>query len=278
MFAAALITLRETLEASLVVGIILAYLHRAESSKKSVGVWAGVFCGIALSFVLAYALQTFTDGFEGRTESVYEAITMLAAAGLLTWMILWMLRQRRTVRRHIEGKVAHHLEQNRMLGLFLLALVSTAREGIETVIFLQALLLHSQEGHQIFGGLAGILVAIGLSYFLFRGIEIIPLKKFFAVTSVLLILFAAGLVSHAIHALQEINILPAGRALWDLAPLLPPGTLAGQIFQTMFGYWIQPTMLEIAGYLGYLLGIGIVFQRFSRSELQRKSKEISLNR
>jgi high-affinity iron transporter len=274
MFAATLITLRETLEASLVVGIILAYLDRAHEGRHTTAVWFGVFCGMALSFCMAVLLRILLGDLTGEAQEIYEAVTMLVAAGMLTWMIVWMLKQRRSVRGEIEGKVSEHLAVGHIAGLFALALFSTAREALETVLFLNALLVHSQAGLQVFGGVAGIAIAIGLSYFLFRGIEIVPLKKCFSVTSVLLILFAAGLIAHGIHEMQ-VN-LPVSfftRPLWSLQSLAAvPGLHAilhedgviGGILHSLFGYSTDPTPLELMGYAGYLLGIRLLWLRMRR--------------
>lgn len=276
MFAATLITLRETLEASLVVGIVLAFLQRTGQRKYDIIVWLGVFGGMIVSFILALVFQALFGGFTGAAEQIYEGITMLVAAALLTWMIVWMIRQRRAIRSEIEGKVSKHVAQQWPLGIFALVLVSTAREGIETVIFLNALLVHSHAGYQIFGGIAGIVIAIGLSYFLFRGIEVIPMRKFFAVTGVLLILFAAGLVSHGIHEFQEAGLISVlSRPLWDINPpvltegiypLLHDHGMIGGFLRSLFGYTGSPSGLEVIGYLAYILGISWLWRQMSRPQ------------
>ncbi len=273
MIPAAIITLRETLEASLVIGIILAYLQKTESSKHGVVVWSGVFAGISVSFVLAVVFQSFVGGFTGRTEELYEGSMMLTAAGLLTWMIIWMLGKRRSIRGDIEQKVQMHVEHGYLAGIFFLAFVATVRESVETVIFLKAAIVHTHAGYEVFGGLLGIAVAISFSYFLFRGIEVLPLRKFFTITSVLLILFAAGLVAHGVHEFQEAGLLPVLQtAVWDINPLiraegsyplLHDKGFIGGMFVSLFGYNGNPTGLELIAYGGYIAAIMVLWRRYS---------------
>ena len=262
MIPAALITLRETLEASLVVGIVLAFLHRTSDRKLDAAVWFGVLGGMLLSAAIALLFHVAAVDFQGRTEQIYEGVTMALAAGLLTWMILWMLQQRRSLRRNIEGKVSLHAAANDALGIFLLVFVSTAREGVETVIFLKALILHSQGDMHIFGGILGTLIAVVLSFFLFRGIEILPLKRVFGVSSVLLIFFSAGLVAHGVHEFQEAGFLPILQStLWDTNVVLHEDGIAGGILKSLFGYNGDPTGLELAAYGLYLAGISVLWRR-----------------
>ena len=137
MTSSLIITLRETLEAALIVGIVLAYLNKTLNFKHKKCVWDAVVMGVVLSVFLAFIFQTYLGGFEGRAEQIYEGVRMVLASGLLTWMILWMLKQRHFLKKNIESKVQAHVEENHPLGIFLLVLVGVLREVIETVIFLQ---------------------------------------------------------------------------------------------------------------------------------------------
>ena len=262
MTAALIITLRETLEASLIVGIILAYLKKTENLRHKKAVWLGVGAGIALSVVLAFVFERYFGGFTGKAEELYEGVAMLMAGGLLTWMILWMIVQRRGLRKNIEGKVHAHVSNNHPVGLFLLTFVGVAREGIETVIFLQAAAIQGGGVNSLWGGLLGIVLAIGVAYLLFKGVAKIPMKKFFTFTSVLLILFAAGLVAHGIHELQEAGVIPiVVEHLWDVNHLLnEKGTLGG-LLKGVFGYNGNPSLIEVLSYCVYLLVISGLWWR-----------------
>lgn len=269
MLSALIITLRETLEAALIVGIILAYLNKTDNRGHSKIVWFGVLAGIILSLVLAFIFQTFFGGFEGAAEELYEGITMIIAATLLTWMILWLIFQRHNLKKNIENKMQTYIEKDHPVGLFLLSFVSVAREGIETVIFLQAAAIQTQDTNLIIGGSLGIIIAIILSYFLYKGIKIIPLKKFFTVTSILLILFAAGLFVHGIHELQEAGVVPTIiEHVWDINPLLNEKSTIGGLLKGLFGYNGNPSLLEVINYIAYLLGISFVWNR-----IEKKRKE-----
>lgn len=264
MAAASLITLRETLEASLIVCIVLAYLRRTQHARLERYVWWGVVAGLGTSVGLAVVFQTAFGGLTGRAEEIYEGTTMVVATGLLTWMILWMLKQRRTIRGDIEGKVATHLENDHPMGIFLLTLVSTAREGIETVIFLKATIVHTGFGYHFLGSALGIATAVLLAFLLYKGIELVPLRKFFTVTSVLLILFAAGLLAHGVHEFQEAGVVPILTGpLWDISHLLRDTGGIGAFLKTMFGYNADPSALEVGSYVLYLLGISVAWRRIT---------------
>lgn len=276
MIAALLITLRETLEASLVVGIILAYLEKTDNKKHGKWIWYAVLSGILASILFAYLFNTIGEGFTGQAEKLYEGVTMVLAAGLLTWMILWMLTQRKKIRENLENKVQAHMESDHPLGLFFLVFVSVIREGIETVIFLQAASKISEESgmSQLTGGGLGIVIAIVLSYLLFKGMKRIPLRKFFTATSVLLILFAAGLFAHGIHEFQEAGVVPiVTEHLWDWNPEVveegvypvwhEKGAIGG-ILKGLFGYNGNPSLIEVISYWVYLFVIAGVWWRIEK--------------
>lgn len=256
------ITFRETLEASLVVGIILAYLGKTGHRKHDIYVWLGVAAGLLASMLLAILFQIFAGGFTGRAEEIYEGITMLTAAALISWMIVWMLRQRRTMRRDIEQKVETHIADDHPMGLFFLTFVSIAREGIETIIFMQAAFLQAQTAYYSLGAVLGVVLAIAVSYVLFKGLHKLPLSSFFSITSVILILFAAGLVAHGIHELEEAALLPPLIAhVWDTNAILNENGTVGSLLKAMFGYNGNPSLLEVMGYMGYLGVIGWVWRQ-----------------
>lgn len=274
MFAAALVTLRETLETSLVVSIVFVALHRLQAKQHDIVVWFGVLVGVACSLLFALALDVLAARFEGPLEAAYEGTTMLLAAGLLTWMIVWMYQRRREIKSDIVRKVEEHVSNGYLAGIFFLVLFSTMREGVETVIFLKALAMQSSAIGQLFGGFLGIAVAVVLSIFLFRGIELVPIRRVFTVSSVLLILFAAGLFAHGIHEFQELGLLPIlSTELWNWnPPLLADGTypllhdqgVIGGMFAALFGYNGNPTGLELLAYCSYIAGMAALWRSMSR--------------
>jgi len=271
-----LITFRETLEAALVVGIVLSYLFRTKQAKYNSVVYMSVVVGILASIGSAWLFMRLAGGFTGRAEEVFEGVTMLIGALLLTTMILWMMRQRH-IARELEGRVAAEVAGAHRLGLFSLVFIAVLREGIETVIFLGAASLASTSNNVI-GALAGIVAAITLSYAMFVGSRNINIKTFFNVTSILLILFAAGLVAQGVHELQEARLVPVGiEHVWDVNPAVNPdgsypilheqGYIGG-LLKSLFGYNGNPSLVEVLSYLAYLIVVVVLWRNVKREALK----------
>jgi high-affinity iron transporter len=279
MIASFIITFRETLEAALIVGIVLSYLARTNQTKYNKVVYLGVAAAIVASIMGALLFTSLVGGFTGRAEEVFEGVTMLIGAALLTTMILWMMKQRH-IAAELQDRVATEVAEANRLGLFLLFFVAVLREGIETVIFLGAASLVSTN-NSLIGAAAGILVAILAGYAIFAGSMRLDLRKFFTITSILLILFAAGLVAHGVHELQEAGVLPTlVEHGWDInPPVNPDGTYpllheqgyVGSILKGLFGYNGNPSLLEVLSYLGYLV---LVFVLWRRIDSQHRINEL----
>ncbi|MBI3037074.1 FTR1 family protein [Candidatus Woesearchaeota archaeon] len=263
--SSAVITFRETLEAALVVGIMLVFLYRVKQQKFNRYVYLGIFFAVIASIAAAVLFQTVAGGFEGRAEQLFEGSTMVVAAMLLSWMIVWMFRQRMHLKRHVEEKVSRAVEKQEKLELFLLSFVAVFREGVETVIFLGAATFAS--GQNVFvGGALGIAFALGVSYLFFTAAKKVNLRMFFNITSLLLVLFAAGLVAHGVHEFQEAQVLPMTvEHVWDTNWLLNEKGFLGGLAKSLFGYNGDPSLLEIMAYAAYLAIIGYVFVRMSKA-------------
>jgi high-affinity iron transporter len=205
---AGVVMLREGFEASLIVGIVLAFLDRTGRRDGFGAVWAGALGAIAISVAVGITLFAIGAELEGRAEAVYEGVVMLTAAGLLTWMIFWMRGQARTIKRHLESRVEHALASGSALALALVAFVGVLREGIESSLFLIA----SVEGSDAFvstvSATLGVAGAIVLGYLFYRGASRLDLRRFFTVTSALLLLFAGWLLARGLHELQEAGFFP----------------------------------------------------------------------
>jgi high-affinity iron transporter len=276
MIESFLITSRETLEASLVIGIVLAYLNKTSNHQYKKSVYWGIAAGIFTSVLAAIGFTVLAGGFTGVAEELFEGITMLIGATLLTTMILWMLRQRH-IAQEIQGRVAHHLSHQKPLlsyaGIFLLVFVAIIREGVETVIFLNATQYAS--GVNLIGGTLGIMVAIIIGYLFFIASYKVNLKILFNISSVLLILFAAGLVAHGVHELEEAagTFIPA----WDINPTvhkdgkfpaLHEKGIIGSFAKGLFGYNGNPSLIEIISYAAYLFIISLLFLRIRASKVK----------
>src|SRR3989344_1414523 len=273
VFSSFLITSRETLEAALVVGVVMAYLTKTNNNQYKKTVYYGIVFGVILSILAAVGFTLLSGGFEGRAEEIFEGFTMLFAAVLLTTMILWMMRQR-NIAKTIENRVASHIakaEYNSTyaIGLFALIIFAVLREGVETVIFFGA--LNYSSGISFFGATLGIITAIGIGYLFFVGSRKINLRKFFTISSILLILISAGLVAHGIHELQEAALIPlAAGQVWDTNSILNENGVFGSFLKGLFGYNGNPSLLEVLFYFAYL---GIIFYVYHRID---KSSEIAV--
>lgn len=255
MFSSLLITFRETLEAALVVGIVLTFLTKTNQLQFKKYVWQGVGVGILAAVFLAFILEIFFKTFEGATEQIFEGILMLVTAGFLTWMILWIHRQK-DVAKKLKAKVAEHAKKGYGWGILILVSTAVFREGTETVLYLKASSLTGVTG-QLLGAALGIGTALLLGYGLFRWALRVNLQLVFNITSVFLIMFAAGLVSHGIHEFQELGIVPVFPIdpVINLSNILDHNSTLGQFLRTLFGYTSKPTVFEIVSYIGYIFFI-----------------------
>lgn len=270
MIESFLVTSRETLEASLVVGIVLAYLNKTNNHNYRKTVYYGIGFGILASIIAALIFTFFAGGFEGKTEQIFEGVTMLIGAFLLTTMILWMMRQRH-ISKEIEGKVEKHLMSAQPLfshmGIFMLIFIAIIREGVETVIFLNA--INYASGINFIGGTLGILAAIVVGYLFFVSTRKINLKRLFSMSSVLLILFAAGLVAHGIHEFEEAGVVNGIISpLFDINNVLSEKGVFGSFLKGLFGYNGNPSLLEVIAWASYLGIILILYRRIESSRVK----------
>ncbi len=214
---AGVVMLREGFEASLIVGIVLAFLNRTGRRDGFVAVWTGALAALALSIAVGIGLFAVGAELEGRAEYVFEGITMLAAAALLTWMIFWMRRQARSIRKDLEGQVTSALATGSSLALGLVAFLGVAREGIETSLFLFSSVEGTNAVISLVSAAVGLLAAIGLGYAFYRGSSRLDLRKFFTITSGLLLVFAGWLLAMGLHELAEAGVFPESEPLLVVA-------------------------------------------------------------
>jgi high-affinity iron transporter len=280
VWAPFLITLREGLEAALIVGIILGVLVKLGETQLRRYVWAGVAAAILVSLGIAGILQRLGVAFEGSGEQLFEGLAMLAAAGLLTWMILWMQQQGGQMQRALEADTREVVGANSGRLLFGLAFIAVVREGIETVLFLTAAAFGAPAAQTLIGGALGLIAAISLAWLIFVGGKQLDLQAFFRWTGVLLVFVAAGLIGHGIHELQEANLLPIFiEHLWDTNSILDEDGVLGSLLKAVFGYNGDPSLLEVVTYGVYLVAT-LLWQTFrgrgaARSSAPRRASEPS---
>jgi len=269
-----LITLREGLEAALIIGIILAYLAKIGYSSMRSAVWIGTGLAIAMSLLAGASIFFTAGGFEGRAEELFEGTAMFVAAGVLTYMIFWMRRQAINIRRHLQAQVDTAVESGSRLALGLLAFVAVGREGIETALFMFAATKTATPVAAAAGGLLGLGAAVVLGYLLYQGTFRLNLRAFFNVTSVLLLFFAAGLVAHGIHEFHEAGLIaPVIEHVWDINWLLDERSTLGSFLKALLGYNGNPSLVEVLSYLGYLTIVGWGYFRPPTPAELRPSRE-----
>jgi high-affinity iron transporter len=267
------IALREGIEAALIVSILLAYLKQLGATDRSRLVWWGTGLAVVLSAAVGTTIFAAGAEFEGAAEEIFEGLVTLAAVAVLTWMIFWMRRQGARIRSELHEKVDTALVAGGF-ALAGLAFFAVLREGIETALFLFAAAKGTAvEGTdvdasaQILGAILGLALAIVLGVLLYRGGIRLDLRSFFRVTGAILIVVAAGLFAYSLHELQEAGWLPIlqGHA-FDLSASLPDDEGAGAILRGLIGYQADPTWLEVVGWVGYVVIVGVLFVR-GRSRL-----------
>jgi high-affinity iron transporter len=210
---AGVVVLREGFEASLVVGIVCAFLDRTGRRDGFGAVWAGVAAALALSLAVGAALFAAGAELKGSPEAVFEGTVMLVAAGLLTWMIFWMRSRARTLRKEIEGRAQAALDAGSAVGLALVVFIGVTREGIETALFLFSAVEGSNTMVSLVASLLGAAGAVGLGYLFYRGSHRLNLRTFFTATSALLLLFAGYLLASGLHDLSEAGVFPESEAV-----------------------------------------------------------------
>jgi high-affinity iron transporter len=280
MGATLLITFRESLEAALVVGLVLAVLGKTDQKRLNTSVWIGLVAGILVSLLVAWGFVRMLGQFEGREEQLFEGSVMLVGSLLLATLILWTGSHSSGSK--LEGQASKAAAGGRW-GILVLVFVSILREGVETVVYLGTSLRDGGLGTFI-GGLAGIGIALVMGILIFASGTRFPLKRFFGVTTALLLLFGAGLFGRAAGEFVEAGILPPlVDPLWVLAPpvdgaalpLFNDGGAIGSFLKGLFGYSSSPSLMQVIFYLLFLGGLGsLLLFRNMRVQTQRRPQVV----
>ncbi|MCU4184452.1 FTR1 family protein [Acidiferrimicrobium sp. IK] len=267
MAATFVIFLREGIEASMIVAILLAYLKRLGLERHFRDVFLGV--GVAFAVVLvggvtAYlTLKTYAGS---RTQTIFETVTYLVAAAVLTYMTFWMRRHAPSLSRELRERTDAAIDGKARWGLALLAFQAVGREGLETMVFTLAIVFASSAHGVIGGGVAGLVVALVIAFAIYRLGARLNFAVFFKVVGVLLMVFAAGILADAVQNLQElgwVNFLH--HALWNTSGTLSEDSTLGDIVHSFFGYAQQPTVLQVTVYVCYVAVAVTAFILLGRS-------------
>ena len=253
MLASLLLSLREGLEAALIIGVVLGVLAKLKRADLSKAVWAGTGFASLASLLAAMMLNLLGMEFEGRGEEIFEGVAMLLAAGVLTWMIFWMHNSADKLKDEIEKQTKSAALGKGKKALFSLAFLAVFREGIELALFLLAVQQSSSPIQTLVGAVLGLTGASVLGVFLFNSTRKLDLRSFFKVTNILLIIFAAGLVGYGVHELNEAGIIPSViEHVWDINHILSDKGQIGLLLKALVGYNGNPSLTEVIAYLGYV--------------------------
>ena len=262
MLANLLIGLREGLEASLVIGILVAYLVKINRRDVLPKLWAGVGIAIALSVIVGVILETGLGELEGAPEQILAGTLSIAAAGLVTWMVFWMAKTARNLKGHLEGNIDRGLAGNG-LGIMVVAFLAVGREGIETALFIWAAASATGETWlPLVGAILGLGAAAFLGYLIFLGSLRMNLRKFFTWSGALLVLVAAGVLVYGIAEWQEAGLIPGfGMNAFDASAAIPAESWYGVLLRGTVGFSPEMTWQQV---IVWILFVGITLTAFLR--------------
>ncbi|MEV4846772.1 iron uptake transporter permease EfeU [Micromonospora matsumotoense] len=266
MFATYLIGLREGLEATLVVSILVAFLVKSQRHDRLPQVWAGVGLALALSVLFGWLIEYTSTSLLARSEDreLFEAVTSVAAVVFVTWMIFWMRRAARTIAGELRGKLTEALA----VGSFAvagMAFLAVIREGLETALIFYSAAQSATGGTgsgPLLALIGGIVTAVGIGFLLYRSALRINLSTFFTWTGALLILVAAGILKYGVHDFQEAGVLPGLNDLaFDITGVLDPNSWYAALLAGMFNITAAPSVLEMVAWVAYAVPVLVLFLR-----------------
>jgi high-affinity iron transporter len=260
--ASYLIGLREGLEATLVVTILVAFLVKSGRTNRLPLVWAGVGAAAALSIGFG-ALLTYTQTSllaDSEDRELFEAVTSVAAVVFVTWMIFWMRRAARSIAGELRAKLDSAIAVG-PLAVVVVAFLAVAREGLETaLLFFASVQGATTSAAPLVAIVAGISTSVVLGLLLYRSVLRINLTRFFTWTGALLVLVAAGIFKYGVHDFQEAGVLPGvGRTAFDVSGVLDPDSWYGAVLTGMFNITPAPTVLETLAWVAYVVPVTVLF-------------------
>lgn len=257
MSASFLIALREGFEGALIVAIVLAFVKRSARPEMAREVWLGTLAGVGLACVVGWILHVTLDGLEGNARTNTFAVICFAACALLTWMIFWMRTHARHIKKELEGKAGTAIAGGSAIGLAMVAFLAVAREGLETALFLISATTSDSGSDVLVGTLLGLAAACVLGVLVYKGSSRINMRSFFQVTGVLIIIFAAGLVSKGIAFLQG----QTDRVVYNVTGIhwLTAQSEVGKFLAGIFGWDPAPSIIQFVGYWAYLVPAVVFF-------------------
>jgi high-affinity iron transporter len=261
MLATLVIFLREGVEASMIIAILLAYLNRIGKREH----FRDVFIGVGAALILAtaggaVAYETIRSYDGSRVQTIFETVTYLVAATVLTYMTFWMRNHARSLSKELRARAEAALDGRARWGLGLLAFQAVGREGLETVVFTLAIIFSTSVTGALIGAVIGLIGALGIAFVIYHLGHRLNLARFFTVIGLLLMVFAAGLLADSVENMQQLGWLPLlSEPMWHSARLLAEDSSFGDVLHSFFGYSDAPTPLQLLVYVGYLAIVSVTF-------------------
>jgi high-affinity iron transporter len=261
MLATLVIFLREGVEASMIVAILLAYLDRIGQREHFRDVFVGVGAALLLAAGGGVAAYYTISSYNGsRAQTIFETVTYLLAAAVLTYMTFWMRKHARSLSKELRARTDAALDGRARWGLGLLAFQAVGREGLETVVFTLAIIFSTSAAGALSGAVIGLAGGLGIAFVIYRLGHKLNLARFFTVIGVLLMVFAAGLLADAVQNMQELGWLPLLDApMWHSASVLSQDSAFGDVLHSFFGYSDSPTPLQLLIYVAYLAIVVVIY-------------------
>ncbi|MBA4182130.1 MAG: iron transporter [Anaerolinea sp.] len=249
-----LVTLREGVEMALIVAILLGYLRSVGQKRHFREIWMGVGVAAGICLAIGVSLEVASAEMDKRVVEAFEGFAMIFAVAVLTGMAFWMRRQAAGISVELRAQMSEALNRGSVTALVLLAATSVGREGLETTLFLFAGSANGSSGPEYWlGGALGFGVAAGIGLGIYHGTSRVPLKQFFLVSGVGVLVLAAGLLANSVVKLYEAAIITnLGARPWDTEGLISITSTMGKFLNTLLGYDSAPSMLQIGLYWGYL--------------------------
>ncbi|MES2880454.1 MAG: FTR1 family protein [Pseudomonadota bacterium] len=247
---------RESVEAMLVVGILHSWLKFNQSGPAGMrALWLGVGCGVGLAGVLGWAMVAAQDELSGVALEWFQIVMMLVASGLIVQMVLWMRRHGAGMRKNLHENLAVAMQRSGLLGISMVAALAIAREGAETAVFLYGASLDSgSTANLVTGAVLGFALAGLTAWALGRGLRFLDYRRFFLISSWMLLLFAVALLMNALDRLIGVGVLPALiDPLWDSGWLLDDSRGIGALLAAMTGYRARPSLMLVIVFSLYWL-------------------------
>jgi high-affinity iron transporter len=275
VLATFVIFLREGVEASMIVAILLAYLNRLGRRDHFRDVFLGVGAALLLATAVGVAVYATVRQYDGsRGQTIFETVTYLLAAAVLTYMTFWMRNHARSLSKELRSRAEAALDGKARWGLGLLAFQAVGREGLETVVFTLAIVFSTSSAHALSGAVLGLAGSLGIAFVIYRLGHKLNLSRFFTVVGVLLMVFAAGLLADAIQNLQELGWLPVlDLPMWHTGHLLSEDSAFGDLLHSFFGYSDSPTPLQLLVYVAYLAIVIVAYLGLRDGLARRKANQ-----